>query len=263
MGESWKEDRLDVAEHIFGKVTDLQPTMDTVSAEVMADTLQHIGFDIESKGDHIMALKWLKRAYDIINGQSLEKLSSHGLELRLAICHGLVQALMHIGTPESLQEAGNLIAYVESEIGDKPIVLHWRLEMLQRASDEVFDVEAYSCILRRMVKSFDSSDGTFNFLLHRIQALREKSSRLARGLLDELLLKHILPSKRAEWIGKIVVQRIWMSTMEVDPVDVLTDLKCILDTVYDQLSDTLGPDTVGAAHLVSSSVGSLDSSSNS
>ncbi|KAK5997795.1 hypothetical protein PT974_00156 [Cladobotryum mycophilum] len=249
---SWKEDRLDVAEHMFSKTDTLRQTLDVPSAEIIADTLQHIGFDLSSKGDSAMAVKWLKRAHEIISRQALDQLSTHGLELRLAICQGLVRGLLDIGSQESVQEAGDLIAYVESEIGDKPVVLHWRLELLQKSPDEVFDIDAYASLLRRMIRSFDFSDGTFHFLLHHIKELRERSSRLARGLLDELLLQHILQSTKTDWLNKIVVRRIWMSTMETGSVDesmdASADVKNLLDTIHDTLSEPLKPDVAGAAH---------------
>ncbi|PKK50187.1 hypothetical protein CI102_7171 [Trichoderma harzianum] len=238
---SWKEDRLDVAEHMFGKIDAIRPTLDPRSAEIIADTLQHIGFDLASKGDYSMAVKWLKRAYDIINHQALDQLSSKGLELRLAICQGLVRGLLDIGSPECVQEANSLIEYIESEIGEKPLVLHWRLELLQKAPGEIFDIDAYSSILHRMVRSFDYSDASFYFLLHHIKSLREKNHRLARGLLDELLLQHIISSKNREWIGKTVVRRVWMNTVdETNSIEALADLKKLLDKVSDALSEPLG-----------------------
>ncbi|OTA08309.1 hypothetical protein A9Z42_0092510 [Trichoderma parareesei] len=254
---SWKEDRLDVAEHMFGKIRDLQPTLDSLSAEIIADTLQHIGFDLASKGDHGMAVKWLKRAYNIINHQALDQLSAKGLELRLAICQGLVRGLLDVGSHVCVQEANDLIGYIESEIGDKPLVLHWRLELLQRLPGETFDVDAYSSILHRMVRSFDYSDASFCFLLHHIRRLKEKSPRLARGLLDELLLQHIVSSRKAEWIAKIVVRRIWMVTVDStdassdsDSAEILTDLQSLLDKVHDGLFEPLSSDIACAAHSV-------------
>lgn len=204
-----------------------------------------------------MAVKWLKRAYDIINLQALDQLSAKGLELRLAICQGLVRGLLDVGSDVCFKEANDLIEYIESEIGDKPLVLHWRLELLQRAPGEAFDVDAYSSILHRMVRAFDYSDASFYFLLHHLRNLREKSPRLSRGLLDELLLQHVISSRKGEWIGKIVVKRIWMVT--VDPIDssrdadsteLLTDLQRLLDKVHDGLHEPLSSDIAGAAHSV-------------
>ncbi|KAL9480853.1 hypothetical protein ACSS6W_005639 [Trichoderma asperelloides] len=210
---SWKEDRLDVAEHMFGKIDLLRPALDASSAEIIADTFHRIGYDLSSKGDYGMAVKWLKRAYDIISRQALDKLSVRGLELRLAILQGLIRGLLDTGSQECFQEADKLIEHIESEVGDKPLVLHLRLEFLQKAPEEVFDVEAYSGVLHRMVRSFDYSDKSFVFLLFHLKNLRERNHHLARGLLDELLLRHVVASKNSEWMGKAIVRRIWMNTL--------------------------------------------------
>jgi hypothetical protein len=237
---------------MFGKIDLLQPTLDVSSAEVIADTFQHIGYDLASKGDYDMAVKWLKRAYDIISRQAMDQLSVKGLELRLAICQGLVRGLIDIGSQECIQEANGLIEYIESEIGEKPLVLHWRLELLQKTPGEIFDIEAYSSILHRMVRSFDYSNASFTFLLFHIKNVRERNHRLARGLLDELLLRHVVASRNSEWLGKAVVRRIWMSTVDDnDSISALTDLNNLLDKVYDGLSAPLESDIAGAAHSVS------------
>ncbi|CAM1510467.1 Fc.00g008020.m01.CDS01 [Cosmosporella sp. VM-42] len=245
---SWKEDRLDVAEHMYSKTDTLRNNLDASSAEHMADALQHIGSDLSSRGDFGMALKWLRRAYELINGQDLERLSAEGLELRLAICHDLVQAMLGVGSPECVQEANDLVAFVESEIGDKPVVLHWRLEILQKSPGEIFDTEAYASILRRMIRSIDFSDTLFSFLLHHIKELRERNSRLAIGLLDELLLTRVLQSNNAEWVGKTLVRRVWMSTMDSDSSTGATDLMILLRRIPAEFCDLLHPDATGAAH---------------
>ncbi|XP_044723905.1 meiosis protein SPO22/ZIP4 like domain-containing protein [Hirsutella rhossiliensis] len=248
LDESWKEDRLDVAEHMYGKTHALRKSLPVSSAEAMADTLQHIGADSSSKGNHTLALQWLKRAHDLINGQSLEQLSAYGLELRLAICHGRVQSLLALGSTESLQEASNLVAYVESEIGDKPVVLHWRLEILQKSPGEVFDAEACTSILRRMIRCFDHSDETFRFLLHQIKELKDRSERLACGLLDEFTKLHVLPSANVTWINEVVVKRIWMATTQTDEEASLKTLHGLMENAHDGLSGPLKPDAAGAVH---------------
>ncbi|KAF4589779.1 TPR-like protein [Ophiocordyceps camponoti-floridani] len=245
---SWREDRLDVAEHMFGKTEMLRRHMDTPAAEVMADALRHIGADLSSKGNHTLALQWLRRAHDLIDGQSPENLSTHGLELRLAICHGRVQSLLAVDSAESLQEANDIVAYVESELGDKPIVLHWRLEILQKSPDDVMGAEARASILRRMVRCFDRSDDGLDFLLHQFTELSRCCGRLALGLLDELFRRHLLTSANLVWIGKGVVRRTWMVTMVEGDGEVLGSLRGVMDEAFDALSGPLKPDAAGAVH---------------
>ncbi|KAF7547940.1 hypothetical protein G7Z17_g7379 [Cylindrodendrum hubeiense] len=240
-------ERLDVAEHMYSKAEGLRHHLDAASAEHMADTLRHIGSDLSSKGDYPMALKWLRRAYELINGQELERLSAEGLELRLAICHHLVQVLLAIGSPEHLREADDLVAYVESEIGDKPVVLHWKLEILQKSPSEVFDIDACTSILRRMIRTIDLSDAVLGFLLHNIKELHDRSSRLTIGLLDELLLTRLLPAGKPDWIGKAVIRRVWMSTMEPESPTAATDLMTLIARIPQGPSTSLNADVAIAA----------------
>lgn len=251
--KSWRENCLDVAEHMFTKVETLKGELDAISAENMADTLRHIGADCSARGDCTMAVKWLKRGHEIINLQALDRLSVEGLDTRLAICQNLVQSLLGLGSPEGITEANDLVSYVESEIGDKPIVLHWRLEILQSSPDEVFDAETYASILRRMVRVFDFTNQTFHFLLHHIKELRNKSSRLSCALLDELLMQRVLRSENRGWLNKIIVRRVWMSTTDSDlpGSDTITNLINTLETIRATISQPLSPDVAGAVQSVS------------
>lgn len=241
---------------MFAKTDNLRPHLDVSSAEMMADTLRHIGTDLFVKRNYRLAIEWLKRAYEIINSQDLELISAQGLENRLAICHTLVQSYLRIGTPETLTDAESLVTYVEAKIGDKPVVLHWRLELLQAFPAEEFDVDKYSSILRRMVRTFDPSDNNFNFLLHHIKELRDKNSRLAIALMDEFLTSRILGTDNIEWLNKALVTRVRMSTMEANQAEAQNSneaLNNLLDTISDGLPEPLTPDAAGAAHSVSSS----------
>ncbi|QPC76062.1 hypothetical protein HYE68_006814 [Fusarium pseudograminearum] len=176
---SWKQGCLDVAEHMYAKADNLLQHVDSSSAERLADTFHCIGSELSSKEDHDMALKWLRRALSLINKKGLERLSTEGLELRMSIHHELIQTLLATGSEEHFEEADNLASQVESEIGDKPIVLHWKLEIIHRLPGELFDADSCASILRRMIRSFSLSDPGLGFLLHGIGELRTRGPRLA------------------------------------------------------------------------------------
>ncbi|KAF4450714.1 transcription factor [Fusarium austroafricanum] len=240
---SWKQGRLDVAEHMYAKADELLHHLDPSSAEHLADTFHCIGSGFLSSNDHDMALKWLRRALSLINDQPLERLSTGGLELRMSIHHELIQALLTTGSQEGLQEADDLASRVESEIGDKPVVLHWKLEILQRSPSEIFNTDACASILRRMIRSLDLSDASLGFLLHGISELRTRGPRLALGLMDELLLSKLMLYSNKDWISKAVVRRVWMGTMETDVSAGATDLAQLLE----KLTQETGPCEVEAS----------------
>jgi hypothetical protein len=235
---------------MFAKAIELRHKLDVPAVERLADAIHHIGNDTLSKNDLNTAIKWLRRGYDLLNSQPIERLSVDGLDCRLAICQDIVQGLLAVGSTDMVQEASDFIAYLEGEIGNKPIVLHWQLEILQKAPGEVFDTEAYASVLRQMIRTFDFSDESLQFLLHHVRQLRERNSALACGLVDELLLQRLVMSGNTEWVDKTMVRRIWMATMELGLSDSVSALNPLLDRLHELHPKPLGPDAIGAIHSV-------------
>lgn len=162
-----------------------------------------------------MAEKWLQRAWDAINGQKLQELPRDAVELRMAILRSLVTVLMGLQTSESTEKAHNLVRYVESEVGDQPIVLVLSLEILDRSPAEVFDSETYGDILRRMIRSFQPSESSFKILAYHIRKVHAKSPGLGCAILDEFLVS-LIKSGQTDWIDKAVVTRVFMTTSQRD-----------------------------------------------
>ncbi|KXH33815.1 hypothetical protein CSIM01_12068, partial [Colletotrichum simmondsii] len=248
---AWKTDNFPVMEFMYSK-GHLQPNaLDPSSAEKMTEILFEIGKDLSKKEDFGMAVRWLERGYDIINAQDLSLLSRDAIELRLSICQALIHALLGLNTPDSSQKALDLIGYIESEIGEKPVVLLLRLELLQKVPAEVFDIEAYADILRRIVRSFNFSEAHFKLLVHHARKLHDKSPTLATSVVDGMLRGTIVSSGREEWVERLVLLRIWMETTQRDGMRAIEELMGVLAGLQDNLSKPFGASTaVGALTLI-------------
>ncbi|KAI3556409.1 hypothetical protein CABS01_03819 [Colletotrichum abscissum] len=248
---AWKTDNFPVMEFMYSK-GHLQPNaLDPTSAEKMTEILFEIGKDLSKKEDFGMAVRWLERGYDIINAQDLSLLSRDAIELRLSVCQALIHALLGLGTPESSEKALDLVSYIESEIGEKPIVLLLRLELLQKAPAEIFDIEAFADILRRMVRSFNFSEAHFKLLVHHARKLHDKSPTLATSVVDGMLRGTIVSSGREEWVDRLVLLRIWVETTQRDGMRAIEELMGVLVGVQDNLSKPFGASTaVGALTLI-------------
>jgi hypothetical protein len=229
--QSLKEGRLDIAEHLYQKTGPLRQELDTSAAETLADTLFEIGKDLLGKNDFSMAAKWLERAHDFLNSQELEQLSRETIELRLAISQSLIQALLGLNTPEGFQKAESHVGYVESEIGDKFVVLLLRLEILLKSANEVFDSNAYASVIQRMIRSMDLSDSNFKLVIHHIRKLDDKSPTLACQVLDEFLSTKVIPSQRDEWIERVAILRTHVSTSHRDIPETVDSLKSVFDRI--------------------------------
>lgn len=185
------------------------------AAEKIGDGLFQIGKGLLSKRDYPMAEKWLQRAWNIILNQPLQDMSRDAVELRMAIFQALVTALLGTQTAESVEKAQNLTNYVQSDIGDQPVMLLVGLEILTKSPAETFDGEAYGNILRRMIRSLSVNDNNFKLFMSHIHILHLKCPALGCSILDEFLAV-LVKDGQSTWIDKVVVIRIKMATTHRD-----------------------------------------------
>ncbi|KAI8266069.1 hypothetical protein K4K58_010374 [Colletotrichum sp. SAR11_239] len=243
----WKEGNLNVADFMYDKGQPTIQTLDPGSAELLTEVLFEIGKDFSKKGDFKMAVKWLERAYDIINSQELDRLPRDALELRLSVCQAHIHALLGMNTPEASQKAHDLVSYVEQEVGEQPVVLLLRLELLQKAPAEVFDVEAYADILKLMVQRFNFSEAHFKLLIHHARKLHDKSPSMALRMVNGMLKSNIVSSGRDEWVERLVLLRLWMEESQRDSELAIDELMNVLRGVDANLTQPFGASAAVAA----------------
>ena len=238
-----------MAEYVFNKNTLLYSSLGFESAERFAEALFEVGSGFLSKSDLPQALKWLGRAHDTVASLPIDHLSREGVELRIAVSQAVVQAQLKTSTPESVTAAESLISCLEHEIGDRPVILLMRLELLQKIPGETFDVDAFVSLLRRMVRAFVSNEGVLNLILYYMKELSHNHYLRAFPVLDEFLLTKLIGTERQSWAEKAVVTRIWMTTSHSDNVQAVTELSKLLgDLVENDL--ILGPDAAMAGQSV-------------
>ncbi|KAI1388233.1 SPO22-domain-containing protein [Hypoxylon trugodes] len=248
---AWKENRLDVADHLYEKIQDHNnDIIDPESVGNLADAFYEIGKDLTAQRNFPLAAKWLERAYECINIQEIERLSREVVELRLAISQALVRAYLDVKTEDGFQKAENHVGYIESEIGDKLVVLLLRLELLLSSPAEVFDSGAYADILRRMIRSLDVSESSFNLIMHHIRKLEDKSPSLAVSVLDDFITSRVLPTQHEEWVERTVVLRAQMATTHRDTHGTIQELTATFDSVAANLEKPLSAAVVLAIQIL-------------
>lgn len=183
--------------------------------ERIANGLFQIGKGLLLKRDYPTAEKWLRRAWNTILSQPLQDMTRDAVELRIAAFQALVTALLGIQTTESIKEAQNLTNYVQSDMGDSPVVLLVGLEILNKYPSETFDGEAYANILQRMIRSLSINASNFKLFVAHIHILHLKCPALGCSIVDEFLDLLVKEGQRT-WIDKLVVVRIKMATTQRD-----------------------------------------------
>ncbi|KAA8629884.1 hypothetical protein SMACR_04082 [Sordaria macrospora] len=232
---SWADNHIDVAEHMYTKSERLRQHLTPDYAERLSDVLYGIGKSLASRNDFPTATKWLQRANEVINTPNLEHLSREGLELRLAILQALVSALLATGISTDLDKATQLVDYIESEVGNRPVVSLLKLEVLRKTPAEIFDDDAYGGVLRRLIKDFNSSDAGFRLIIHHIRKLHDKSPGAACAVLDEFILS-LRGVNDNSWMEKSVITRMWMITNQRDTNQTIETVRGVLSNLTRPLS---------------------------
>ena len=199
-------------------------------AERLADVLYEIGKSLTTKSDFSLAIKWLERANEVINSQSLDVLSREGIELRLAILQAMVTALLGIGAPDALEKARRYVGCIETEVGNKLVVSLLRLELLHKTPAEVFDSDAYADVLRRIIRNFNSTDSAFKLIVHHTRKLHDKSPGAGCTVLDEFI-SALVGEENPDWMERAVVTRMWMIINQRDSIETINSIRGVLSLV--------------------------------
>jgi hypothetical protein len=240
--QNWKQNRLDIADYTYNSEQPKLSCLDPRYAEKLAEVLYSIGKDLTSEKDVPTAIKWLERAYNAINNQPRTRDISR---LHTCIIQTLVTSLLDDGKPGTISRAEDLVESIEVDIENKLLVSLLKLEILQNSHQEVFDRDTYTNILRDMVRGFLHNDMELKAILYHIRQLHSQCPRLAIMILDELITK-IRDTDPQEWIEKLVIIHIWMTTNMKDPMTMIQ----ITANILAGLSRPLDTEAAIAAQVV-------------
>jgi hypothetical protein len=247
-----------MADHMYKLSISAIQGFDYNVAESLADVLYEMGKDLLHKQQYQLAVKWLDRSYEVLNGQELDRLSIDASELRTSIMQTLIKALLYLKNPEALERARSLINLLESVLGDKLIVLLLKLEILSASSSEVFDSSQYSDLLHRMTRSIPMSEVNFKLFMFHVRKLNDKSPSLACKALDELLNLRILREEREEFIEKVLITRIWITVSQRETVEAIEALQELFALIVCNSKRAISSAATHGAHTVSGSFPSLN-----
>lgn len=256
--QAWKGDQIEVADFIFANAEPQLPSLQVDPAERLAETLYEVGRGFLLRKDLSQSSKWLGRALAVVDSRPMDQLSREGVELRISIVQGIVEGLLQMNTDDSLRQVDGLISCLENDIGDRPVVLLMRLELIQQVPQEAFDPDMYALVLKRMVRAFISKEASFKLILLHIKRLGQRSYYQARAILDGFLETKLLGAERHAWAEKGVITRIWMTTAHSDDINEATELRKLFDTLIDG-GMILGPEAAMAGQSVSACSGTKSS----
>ncbi|CAL3972847.1 unnamed protein product [Diplocarpon coronariae] len=251
--KAWHQSQFDMADHMFGKSISAKQFFTPSTAESLADVLYEIGKGLMVKQQYPMAVKWLERAGEVLDGQELDRLSMDATELRTSILQSLIRALLGLKDAGAIERARGLVDLLQSQVGDKLVVLLLRLELLSAppADDGVpCDSASYLDVLQRMIRTLALNDGNFKLVMFHIRKLNEKSPRLAANALDSFLLLRVVKHDRDEWFEKALVTRLWIVAGQKDKPESLLQLEELFSNLMTNFTKPASSAATLAAHTL-------------
>ncbi|KAF7916982.1 uncharacterized protein EAE98_010413 [Botrytis deweyae] len=248
---AWRQDDMQLAEHMFNKSMSSKELFDHATTESLSDTLYEMGKALLEKQQHALSVKWLERAYKVLSGDELDKLSADATELRVSIVQTLIKALLETKTPESIQRARELIDLLECELGDKLVVLLLKLELLTGIPKETFDGLTYSAILNKMIRTLVFNPTNLRLFMFHVRKLHEKAPSLACGVLDEMIrlrVKELVTM--TEWLEKALLTRIWMCVSGRETGELFVAIDGFLTMIAGNIVKSIGVEATMAAHTL-------------
>ncbi|KAA8565380.1 hypothetical protein EYC84_011087 [Monilinia fructicola] len=248
---AWRQDDMQLAEHMFNKSKASKHLFDHATTESLSDTLYEMGKALLEKGQHALAVKWLERAYEVLNGDELDKLSVDATELRVSIIQTLVKALLHEKTTESIRRARDLVGLLEAELGDRLVVFLLKLELLIEIPNEPFDGLAYSAILNKMTRVMVINPRNLRLFMFHVRKLHEKAPSKACTVLDEMIRLRIKElAVMMEWLEKAILTRIWMTVSGRDTNESSAVTEGFLSIIAENVEKHIGVEATMAAHTL-------------
>lgn len=242
-----------MAEHMFVKSIGAKQFFDPSTAESLADVLFEMGTDLLAKQQYPMAVKWLERADEVLNGQELDLLSVDAEELRKSILQSLTKALLGLKDVAAAERARGLVDLLQNRVGDQLVVLLLRLELLSATVPDEgipFDGASYLDILQRMIRTLQLDDNNFKLIMFHIRKLTDKSPSLAIKALDEFLILRVVHEDHGDRFEKALVTRLWIATNHRDDPEHLTQLEDLFSALVAKSTRPTSAAATLAAHTV-------------
>ncbi|KAL7773732.1 hypothetical protein CFE70_003699 [Pyrenophora teres f. teres 0-1] len=214
---AWRQDRMDVAEHMFSKCKQLKTALTSAAAESLADLLYEIGKGALAKRSYEIACRWLERAYDVLGEQDQEMLSPEVGELRLSTMLSIVpvQAYTKMKTPDAQEKAWHMVNLMDTDFSDKMVVSLLKVELLSEAHT-IDTSEFYS----------------------------------ACRALDDMIDIRLFREENQNWIEKAVITRIWFGSSNSVSENTLEQLQTLFDTVLQNSKVTFTAPATHAAQTL-------------
>lgn len=242
-----KDAKPDVVEHMFTKVKSLLSPANGPTGEMAIETMIYIGGTSMRANDYDAAYKWYLRADELFREDAHQPAGSI---LRQDIFQGLIESLVAKNSAKSNQQARQVLSLAEKELGDRLVILHWKLDILENSAYEA-DIGAYARTISKLIDALDFTDHSLRKLFYHTDRLAKRDMGAACHLLDKLLADEMFQSTKRHWFEISLVSR-FKYTVEYQNMP--ESVKCSAQSLHRLPRDMLlSRDAAQAIHSVCAS----------
>ncbi|KAJ5525632.1 hypothetical protein N7494_012282 [Penicillium frequentans] len=223
------EGRLDLAEHLFGKVP---KTYSINNGETVVQIFYNIGCHALASVQNNVAIKWLERAairVDECNEHPKPKRTGFD-HLELLVRHNLARTYMSMDTSQTKEKMAEQLQILKEKYGGNPAVIFLQLETLRPENEE--DKAEFFKVLGWVFTGLQFTERSFELAMRYLKYGGELSEDHVLQAF-QLLLKHV-PLARTDWVDRsfiaLVSQALSTSLGEHTKIEVICDAAQILNS---------------------------------
>ncbi|KAJ5113684.1 hypothetical protein N7456_002218 [Penicillium angulare] len=229
---AWLQGRSDIADYLYAQV----PSSDLISNQVDVCQLCHeIGCLAAAAYEHELAIKWLRRAIDWIDGsKNVGQVRGDGVN-ELAIRHKLAQEYMTLNPGKENEALINELDILKKNYGDNTAVLVLCLEVI-RVSEKP-DISQFIEIIRleipKKMRIASIEKAACNLTDRGFDGLSEPGTHAVFAIIwkhvDGIIDDYLEPY---QWCKLLLNSKIFHNCSEFNKTQVQSELKCMYDKLY-------------------------------
>ncbi|PGH36716.1 hypothetical protein GX50_00376 [[Emmonsia] crescens] len=245
---SWRQDQIDITEHMFSKIDMTYLRHDLTMAERFARVLYDIGKSMLNRGEHSSSAYWLQRSYEALPQHETGRLGEDGRELRLAVLLGRVRANISLQQEDGEAIVASLLDLLEQEYGNRPPVILLNLDIISKATSP--DSQRYFEKLCHLVRTVPVTEFNFEMITRYVHQLNKWSSELALDVLQQLLLQRLVLHNDISILERCFVTYFWMQTALSGLTAGLDSLSAVADKIGESLRKPLSEEATQASLIL-------------
>ncbi|EDN07288.1 predicted protein [Histoplasma mississippiense (nom. inval.)] len=130
---SWRQDQMEITEHMFSKIDVEYLKHDPTMAERCAGVTYDIGKSMIIRGEHSSAACWLQRSYEALPQPEIGRIGENRRELQFAVLLARVRANMFLQHEHGETIVSSLLDILEQEYGNRLPVILLNLDVISKS----------------------------------------------------------------------------------------------------------------------------------